>query len=290
MSNLVVYKVMPEWHYENFPQAFQRKHNTKVGTWGRLDVFSGELKYYLLDENEQVLETVVFGADSDIPLIAPQAWHKVEPLSEDLRCQLSFLCERDEYYAKKYKLRQPHSEVKEAMAFIQSGKALDFGCGSGRNSLYLQQQGFDVVAFDKNATAVAQFQEIIEQEKLPNVDVSVADAHQVSLSDEYDLIVSTVVLMFLNAENIPDIIHNMQSATKTGGYNVIVCAIDSEDYPLSAHELPFSFAFQKGELAAYYAGWEIEKYNEDVGHLHRLDEHGNRIPLRFATLIARKVA
>ncbi|HCC1198197.1 TPA: tellurite methyltransferase, partial [Salmonella enterica subsp. enterica serovar Paratyphi C] len=40
----------------------------------------------------------------------------------------------------------------------------------------------------------------------------------------------------------------------------------------------------------YYEGWDMLKYNEDVGELHRTDENGNRIKLRFATMLARKTA
>lgn len=39
----------------------------------------------------------------------------------------------------------------------------------------------------------------------------------------------------------------------------------------------------------YYRDWEILKYNEDVGQLHKTDANGNRISLRFATLLARKL-
>lgn len=44
------------------------------------------------------------------------------------------------------------------------------------------------------------------------------------------------------------------------------------------------------ELRRYYEGWDMLKYNEDVGELHRTDENGNRIKLRFATMLARKTA
>ncbi|HBB1309496.1 TPA: tellurite methyltransferase, partial [Escherichia coli] len=50
----------------------------------------------------------------------------------------------------------------------------------------------------------------------------------------------------------------------------------------------FPFAFKEGELRRYYEGWEMVKYNEDVGELHRTDANGNRIKLRFATMLARK--
>ena len=44
-----------------------------------------------------------------------------------------------------------------------------------------------------------------------------------------------------------------------------------------------------GELKNYYSDWELVKYNENLGHLHRLDEYGNPIALQFATMLAKKV-
>ena len=35
MQDLVMYKRMPIWTAETMPEAVQRKHNTKVGTWGK---------------------------------------------------------------------------------------------------------------------------------------------------------------------------------------------------------------------------------------------------------------
>ncbi|VTP68670.1 Tellurite resistance protein TehB [Leclercia adecarboxylata] len=93
--------------------------------------------------------------------------------------------------------------------------------------------------------------------------------------------------MFLQAETIPGLIDNMQRCTKPGGYNLIVAAMNTEDYPCN---VGFPFAFKNRELSGYYAGWEQLKYNEDVGELHRTDAQGNRIKLRFATLLARKPA
>lgn len=63
--------------------------------------------------------------------------------------------------------------------------------------------------------------------------------------------------------------------------------MDTTDYPST---VGFPFAFKTGELSSYYEGWELLKYNEDVGELHRTDENGNRIKLRFATILARKPA
>ncbi len=39
---------------------------------------------------------------------------------------------------------------------MKSGRALDIGCGTGENAIWLAQQGFDVVACDFSATAIEQ--------------------------------------------------------------------------------------------------------------------------------------
>jgi tellurite methyltransferase len=44
----------------------------------------------------------------------------------------------------------------------------------------------------------------------------------------------------------------------------------------------FPFALKPGELSDAYAGWELLRYNEDLGTMH----NGARLP--FATLLARK--
>ncbi len=287
-DTLVVYKMMPEWNAKTLPKAFRRQHNTKVGTWAKLTVFAGQLKYDALDEDGNVLDTFVFDKDSDIPFVEPQAWHKVEALGDDLRCQLAFYCQPEDYYQKKYKLSATHPEMIELTEYIQSGKALDLGCGSGRNALYLQRLGFDVTAWDHNSIAINNLNEIIAKEQLDHIDAHLHDANEATIKGEFDLIMSIVVLMFLQGDKVPAVIDAMQQATKPGGINLIVCAMDSDDYPMSAHQLPFDFALKAGELKDYYRDWEMLKYNEDVGHLHRRDADGNRIALRFATLIAKK--
>ena len=136
-----------------------------------------------------------------------------------------------------------------------------------------------VVSIDFNAAVV----DPEDTETLSDMTVQAINA--AALIQNYDFIVSTVVLMFLEAERIPAIIRNMQEHTNPGGYNLIVCAMDTEDYPC---QIPFSFTFKEGELAEYYKDWELVKYNENPGHLHRRDENGNRIQLRFATMLAKK--
>ncbi|WP_312117656.1 tellurite resistance methyltransferase TehB [Kosakonia cowanii] len=195
---------------------------------------------------------------------------------------------RDEnYFTEKYGMTPTHSEVLNAMNYITPGKVLDLGCGNGRNSLYLANKGFDVTAWDKNPNSLSNLQRIRDAEGLNNLHIDSVDLNNLTFDGEYDFILSTVVMMFLEAKTIPELIANMQRCTKPGGHNLIVAAMDTADYPCN---VGFPFAFKEGELRNYYAGWELLKYNEEVGELHRTDEQGNRIKLRFATLLARKLA
>ena len=283
-EKLIAYKRMPLWTKDTIPEAVQRKHNTKVGTWGKITVLKGKLKFVELTEDGEEVASHVFEAGADNPMAQPQAWHRVEALTDDVEWFLEFYCEPKDYFPKKYNSNPVHSEVLEAMESLSPGKALDLGCGQGRNALFLAQHGFEVTAVDQNELALEILQSIVEQEDL-EMTVGLYDINSANLKQSYDLIVSTVVLMFLQADRIPAIIRNMQDQTNPGGYNLIVCAMDTEDYPC---QVPFSFTFKEGELADYYKDWELVKYNENPGHLHRRDENGNRIALRFATMLAKK--
>ena len=90
-NELICYKQMPVWTKDKLPKMFQEKHNTKVGTWGKLTVLKGKLKFYELTENGDVIAEHIFTPESDIPFVEPQAWHRVEALSDDLEMYAWFL-------------------------------------------------------------------------------------------------------------------------------------------------------------------------------------------------------
>ena len=179
----------------------------------------------------------------------------------------------------RYGMNPPHSEVVSACQLIAPCKVLDMGCGNGRNALFLSQQGFEVTAVDNNPAALGMLQSIIEQESISTITPELYDLNRAALDDDYGLIACTVTLMFLDPAQVPAVIADMQAHTLPGGYNLIVCAMNTAAHPCPA---PFPFTFGEGELSAAYASWELVKYNEDLGTMH------NGAQLQFATLLARK--
>ena len=290
MQELICYKELPVWTAQTIPQGFKNQHNTKAGTWAKLKIYQGELRFAFLDEAGVVQSEHIFSAEQQPPFIEPQAWHKIVSTSEDLECQLQFYCTPQDYFYKKYQLSPTHSEILAATPYLQGGRALDVGCGQGRNALYLSQlgqQGFEVDTWDVNPNSLQKLQQIIDAEGIQNIHLQQRDLNaDPSITGTYDFIFCTVVMMFLEAKTVKPLIAQMQQATKVNGFNLIVCAMDTPDLPAQAD---FPFAFKQGELSALYEGWNIVKYNENIGELHRVDAEGNRIKQHFATLLARRV-
>ena len=290
MQELICYKELPVWTAQTIPQGFKNQHNTKAGTWAKLKIYQGELKFAFLDAAGVVQSEHIFSAEQQPPFIEPQAWHKIVSTSDDLECQLQFYCTPQDYFYKKYQLSPTHSEILAATPYLQGGRALDVGCGQGRNALYLSQlsqHSFEVDAWDVNASSLQKLQQIIDAEGIHNIHLQQRDLNaDPSITGTYDFICCTVVMMFLQAKTVKPLIAQMQQATKVNGFNLIVCAMDTPNLPAQAD---FPFAFKTGELSALYDGWNIVKYNENVGELHRVDAKGNRIKQHFATLLAQKL-
>ncbi|MFW8567248.1 tellurite resistance methyltransferase TehB [Orrella sp. 11846] len=179
----------------------------------------------------------------------------------------------------RYGMSAAHSEVVQACELVKPCKTLDMGCSNGRNALYMAQRGFEVTGVDRNAQAIEMLRQIAVQEGFEDLQALVYDINEANLGDDFDLIVCTVTLMFLEPSNVSAVLQDMQAKTRPGGYNLIVCAMDTAENPCP---MGFPFTLGSGELKEAYEGWEFIKYNEDLGTMH------NGARLQFATMLARK--
>jgi len=259
-NDLVVYKILPMWQASTIPNSFKKPHNTQIGTWAKLHIYQGSLDFAFCDENgANQSETYHFDTTNQPPFIEPQSWHRILSVSDDIKCQLTFYCREEHYVAKKYQLSNTHSEVINALNYIKPCKTLDLGCGRGRNAIYLARKGFEVEALDINRDNIYGLHDIVEQEQLTNLYPQIADFNNLdkfSIKRKYDFILSTVVLMFLQPNAANYLLEQMQNATNLGGYNLIVSAMDTDDFPCV---MPFPFTLKPNQLKNIYTKWKIIK-------------------------------
>ncbi|HGJ5868707.1 SAM-dependent methyltransferase TehB [Arsenophonus nasoniae] len=285
MSKLICYKQFTNWNKSTIPLALMKRHNTQEGTWAQLTIYRGSMQFVIFDENGNEQQHH-FDVKCQPMQIQPQIWHKIESVSDDIECQLSFYCREEAFFYKRNGLTLPHSEVCILSQITKPCKVLDLGSGRGRNSFFLALQGYAVTAMDINPQHINAIEIVKKTYDFKQIKTAIYDINDHALTENYDIIISTVVLMFLQRNKIAKIIEDMQNHTNVDGYNLIVCAVKTDDTPYEI--LPFNSFLAPSELINYYKDWEIIKYNEEPGHLHKTDKFGNRIKLNFATLIARK--
>lgn len=271
---------------------FLDKHSTKEGTWAKLHYVSGQCELVFFDSQNQELSRSQLTDSHQTIDIPPAAWHKIQFASDDFAATLKFYCLPHRYFQKKHHLGLVHSDLAYFLQHYLPESAslniLDIGCGSGRNALYLALLKHQVTALDCSSEAIAKIETIKANESLTNIATIIHDLHQpLSLTQQYDLIISTVSLQFLKPERITSLLVELNRATKRGGMHLLVFPIHS-----SLYTLPASFTYLPPSQHLYQLyqdqGWSIEEYKESVGQLHKVDDTGKPIQGLFALLIAKK--
>ncbi len=72
------YKRTPEFTNETVPKGLLRAHQTKEGTWGKIVVLEGQLRYRILEPDLELLDL----SAENYGVVEPTILHEVEPLGE----------------------------------------------------------------------------------------------------------------------------------------------------------------------------------------------------------------
>ncbi|MFK7805130.1 MAG: class I SAM-dependent methyltransferase [Anaerolineae bacterium] len=105
-------------------------------------------------------------------------------------------------YNKQYNVEQelfgaPYPEFEQFVASVavKGGKALDVGCGQGRDALMLARHGYGVTGIDSSEVGINQLTKKAQKEGLP-INGIVADFYDYKFVEQYDLIVLDSILHF----------------------------------------------------------------------------------------------
>lgn len=136
----------------------------------------------------------------------------------------------------------PAPLIEKIAGVLTPGRALDLACGSGRNALWLAEQGWQVTAVDWSPAAIAQI-----AARNANVDARVADLEKQEYAiqpDAWDLIVMYCYLQ-------RDLFEQAKRGVKPGGVIIAVVHIPGPG------ELLTPFRLNPGELREYFQDFEI---------------------------------
>ncbi|MCK4415156.1 MAG: methyltransferase domain-containing protein [Candidatus Eisenbacteria sp.] len=150
-------------------------------------------------------------------------------------------------------------------------KALDIGCGQGRDALYLASRGFDVDAFDISAEAIRSLKRVAEEQRHMLINAKRADVRELSLpTSGYAVVVARTILDHLDRVSVPAVIDMLKNACWPGG--AVFATVFTVDDPGHCKGIDKSseFAsqilhyFKRGELLGYFDDFELRAYEEVV--------------------------
>jgi tellurite methyltransferase len=163
-------------------------------------------------------------------------------------------------------------------------KALDLGCGEGRNALYLAGLGFETSAIDISESGIHKLKTQAEEMHL-NIDARIDDMLTYNFEKYFNLIVCTGCLHLIKRKEWQKVLLDMKKYTSRGGFHVVGVFTDELPEPEDQRGLMVGL-FKEGELSTYYTDWEIIESKSKVFE----DEHINGIRHKHASnsIIARK--
>ncbi len=77
-ENLSAYKKTPEFDESSVPEGLLKAHRTRAGTWGKIVILEGSLRYTI---NEPEREVVMLDKDY-FGIVEPEISHEVSPLGK----------------------------------------------------------------------------------------------------------------------------------------------------------------------------------------------------------------
>lgn len=147
--------------------------------------------------------------------------------------------------------------ISQYAKLLKPKEVLDLGCGKGKISLRFAEMGANVTGVDKR-------EEKYSYERFNFVHQDIRDF---KFSKNFDLIIASFVLHFLNNSEAIEIIKNIKDYTEIGGYNFLICLSEKDNFYKKENFYPNS-----NELKSLYSGWKIIKFNQGFTPI---EEHDN---------------
>ncbi len=164
---------------------------------------------------------------------------------------------------------------------IKPYKALDIGCGEGKDAVFLARNGYNVTAFDISEQGLFKAHELADKCGV-KIDFFKADVRDFRPETDYDIIFSSGVFHYIPNELRRNVIDSLKAHTTDNGINVINVFVRKPFIPLPPDIEESELAagdWKSGELFMYYHDWIFRKNEErifdcnssGISHKHCMD-------------------
>jgi SAM-dependent methyltransferase len=171
---------------------------------------------------------------------------------------------------------EPNRFLAAEVAELQAGRALDLGCGEGRNAVWLAERGWEVTGLDFSEVGLAKARRLADEHGV-SVDWVLADVREyVPASDGFDLVV--VLYLHLPAAERRKVLARAASAVAQDGVLVVVGHESSNLAEGYGGPQDPAILFTPEEVAGELPGLEIERAERvrrpvasSAGEVHAID-------------------
>ncbi len=176
--------------------------------------------------------------------------------------------------------------IKVASQMKKGSRVIEFGCGAGRDALYLAENGFDVTSVDISKTGISKLIEIAEKRCL-QIKAKVQDMRDFHFEGKYDLVIAVGSLHLIPRSDWKKLIKKVKEHTVVNGFNIMTGFTDQVQTPPDMKPF-FVGLFQEDELFEIYDDWDIL----DKHSITFTDNHGNGLSHTHSThgLLAKKLS
>lgn len=180
------------------------------------------------------------------------------------------------------------------------GRALDLGCGEGRDSILLARSGFSVTAIDISEPALEKLRALAMKEHL-DITCLLQDAVVYDYpSDAYDVVVATTLLDHLPLGSSPAVVEGIKKTLRKSGHCCVTVFTTEDPGCQDSREFRRGKTFSKPSDCArmvvhYFTPNELLRNFVDLRVIYYLEElyldtkHGQTHYHGVARLVARKL-
>ncbi len=154
----------------------------------------------------------------------------------------------------------PPEYAKKMLTIFEGKNVLELGCGTGSDSIYFAQHGFEVTATDFSDVAIKRLKKVIEENNIQNITASVADIQNLQFKQKFDVIYANCSLHYFNDETTTKIFTKLHELLNEGGLLCIRCKSTKDEKYGEGTELEKDYYNRNGHVRHFFSkGYMKEK-------------------------------